>query len=220
MKGLPYFCWYPADFDVDENVKLMDLEQIGLYALCLNHAWINGSLPADTEEIRRAMKVPRAQFTRAWARVSKCFITHPEEQGRLVNSRQEKERKMAQAKSDAAREAGVRSGEARRNGRLNASEQMLNERSTRAADSASDSAVSLGSAEGDIFEQRFLDELERCGVALRQAKADFRQRIVDIARKNDAGRSAQLFSKLMRQERFRGKSEGYVIAAFSREVAI
>lgn len=102
-KKLPYFCWYPADFEVDENVKLMNIEEIGLYAVCLNHCWINGSLPADPAEICRAMKVPKPQFARAWPRVKPCFIQR--EDGRWVNARQERERELAHVKSDQARKA-------------------------------------------------------------------------------------------------------------------
>ena len=110
---LPYFRWYPADFDVDENVKLMNLEEIGLFALCLNHAWINGSLPADTEKIRRSMKISKTQFDRAWKSVSHCF---EETDGRLTNRRQEVERSLALDKSkkaaDAARTRYGRSADA------------------------------------------------------------------------------------------------------------
>lgn len=98
---LPWFRWYPTDFDSDEHVKLMDLEEIGLYAICLNHAWVNGSLPAEPSEIARAMKVQPKIFARTWPRVSRCFLeTEP---GRLTNKRQEKERAESRMKSDAAR---------------------------------------------------------------------------------------------------------------------
>lgn len=100
---LPYFKWYPKDFEVDENVKLMNLEEIGLYALCLNHAWINGSLPADQSEIARAMKIPAKAFSRIWPRVAPCFAAGTE--GRLINGRQEKERALAISKSESATKA-------------------------------------------------------------------------------------------------------------------
>ena len=103
-KKLPFFCWYPADFDVDENVKLMNIEQVGLYALCLNHSWVNGSLPADPLEIARAMKVPKGQFLRAWARVVPCF--QKREDGRWVNPRQELERRQASERHEAKKKGG------------------------------------------------------------------------------------------------------------------
>lgn len=88
---------------MDENVKLMNLEEIGLYAICLNHCWLNGSLPADPLEIARAMKVPKGQFLRAWPRVIPCF--QQREDARWTNPRQERERQAAQAKSEKARES-------------------------------------------------------------------------------------------------------------------
>lgn len=102
-KKLPYFCWYPTDFEVDENVKLMNIEEVGLYAICLNHSWINGSLPADPLEIARAMKVPKGQFLRAWPRVVPCFVQRDD--GRWTNRRQEYERSSAIAKSKKATES-------------------------------------------------------------------------------------------------------------------
>lgn len=102
-KKLPYFCWYPTDFEVDENVKLMNIEEVGLYAICLNHSWINGSLPSDPLEIARAMKLPKAQFLRAWPRVAPCFFER--EDGRWTNPRQEHERATAIAKSKKATES-------------------------------------------------------------------------------------------------------------------
>ncbi len=101
---LPYFCWYPADFDGDENVRLMNIEEIGLYAVCLNHCWINGSLPADPLEISRAMKVPKAQFLRAWPRVLPCFQQNIH--GRWTNPRQERERSVAAEAQDRKRKGG------------------------------------------------------------------------------------------------------------------
>lgn len=78
----------------------MSLEEIGLYAVCLNHCWINGSLPSDPAIIQKLLKLPRIQFERAWSSVSGCF---QESDGRLTNPRQEHERSEVMAKSDKAR---------------------------------------------------------------------------------------------------------------------
>lgn len=107
---LPYFRWYPKEFETDEKVKLMTIDEIGLYALCLNHQWVNGSIPADPIELTRALKVPKRHFQKAWPRVVVCF---EEENGRLRNPRMERDRAEVEIKSAAARaSAEVRWGNA------------------------------------------------------------------------------------------------------------
>ena len=95
MTRLPYFRMYPKDFDTDENVRMLDLTETGLFVLCLNHAWINDGLPADPEDIARALKIPN--LSKIWPRVSKCFYPDGD---RLRNKRQEEERSVAVAKSE------------------------------------------------------------------------------------------------------------------------
>lgn len=107
MKGaesktdLPYFKWYPKDCDVDEDVRAMDDRELGFYIRCLNHSWVNGSLPADVSEIARIMKSPRSYVAKIWPRVSRCFAPS-EDPARLVNNRQEEERSKAIRKSEKA----------------------------------------------------------------------------------------------------------------------
>lgn len=174
LKKLPYFCWYPADFDVDENVKLMNLEEIGLYAVCLNHSWVNGSLPADPLEIARAMKVPKSQFLRSWPRVAPCFMARDD--GRWVNSRQESERELAKAKSEKGREsAGKRWGKD-----ANASDSQC-QPNARASDSDSVSGVGFSSEEkpkvslaaridGQPFFERLIGAFLASGVKLSEQR--------------------------------------------------
>ncbi len=102
-KPLPYFCWYAADADTDENFRAMTDEQVGFYLRCLNHCWINGSLPADPDEAALVMGRSRSKFDRLWERVGKCFRAHPENPLRVINPRQEKERASALNKSEKAR---------------------------------------------------------------------------------------------------------------------
>jgi uncharacterized protein YdaU (DUF1376 family) len=93
---LPYFRWHPKDFDTDENVRLMSMCEVGLYVLCLNHAWVNGSLPDDLRKIAKIVGQPFPQVKKSWPAVSKCFMKN--EDGTLTNSRLEEERKLAKNK--------------------------------------------------------------------------------------------------------------------------
>lgn len=102
-KALPYYKMYPADAETDENFRAMTDEELGFYWRCLNHCWINGSLPADPEERARVMRTPQEIADRLWKRVGKCFVEFAEDSIRVVNRRQEKEREEARSKSEKAR---------------------------------------------------------------------------------------------------------------------
>jgi uncharacterized protein YdaU (DUF1376 family) len=101
-KKLPYFKWYPGDAETDENFKSMDDAEIGFYMRCLNHAWLNGGLPADPGDRARALRSPRKYCDSQWGRVGRCFELDMEDGERLVNRRQEEERSKAETKSQRA----------------------------------------------------------------------------------------------------------------------
>lgn len=145
MKGaesktdLPYFKWYPKDCDVDEDVRAMDDRELGFYIRCLNHSWVNGSLPADVSEIARIMKSPRSYVAKIWPRVSRCFAPS-EDPARLVNKRQEEERSKAIRKSEKATDS-IRK-------RYERSSNVVPRAFTRAeSDSVSESVVDVCSSE-------------------------------------------------------------------------
>lgn len=100
---LPYFRWHPKDFDTDQNVRLMSMCEVGLYVMCLNHCWVNGSLPNDLRKIAKIVGQPLAQVKKSWPAVSKCFIENSDSQ--LINEKQEKERKWAQERRDKSKDA-------------------------------------------------------------------------------------------------------------------
>lgn len=108
--------------------------ECGLFLWLLNHAWVNDGLPADAEKIERLMRGTAAEFRRAWPGVEPCFPVA--EDGRRRNPRQEKERRAALSKSEAARESGRKSGEARRSASV---ERSFDSARTRASESYSSS---------------------------------------------------------------------------------
>lgn len=95
MRKLPYFEWYPADCDTDENVRAMNDRELGFHVRCLNHAWVNGSIPADVRELARVLGRSVAYVRSVWGRVGQCFVVS-EEAGRLVSRRQEEQRRKAE----------------------------------------------------------------------------------------------------------------------------
>ncbi len=105
MKGLPYFKWYPADAETDANFRAMDDADIGFYIRCLNHAWINQGIPADSKERARVLRTRLDTANKRWERVGKCFVTSTLYPERLINLRQETERGLASLKSLKATES-------------------------------------------------------------------------------------------------------------------
>jgi uncharacterized protein YdaU (DUF1376 family) len=101
---LPYYSMYPSDFDTDEKVRGMTDEEVGFFVRCLNHSWINGSIPADLDELARILQRDSKYVHRVWRRVGRCFVSPIDQQDRLVNPRQEEERALAEQKSEKARE--------------------------------------------------------------------------------------------------------------------
>lgn len=91
---------YPKDFHDDEVVKLMGLQEIGLYNILLDHAWTNGSIPENHEELAKIARVSKATIDKLWPLVGRKFSAAEEpEPGRLVNARQERERLAASERS-------------------------------------------------------------------------------------------------------------------------
>ena len=105
LKALPYFKWYPADAECDQNFRAMDDADIGFYIRCLNHAWINGSLPADPKERARVLRTRLDTANKRWVRVGKCFVNSTLYPEQLINLRQETERSLASLKSLKAAES-------------------------------------------------------------------------------------------------------------------
>lgn len=104
MKYLPYYAMYPIDFDEDKHVLPMSLSEAGLYILALNEAWKRGSIPDDPKALALAIRRDPKEVKKAWTAVSSLWVGNGEP-GRLVNPRQEKERKKALAKSEQATSA-------------------------------------------------------------------------------------------------------------------
>jgi len=104
-KAYPYFRWYPADADTDQKFRVMDDADLGFYLRCLNHAWLNGGIPADPIERARALKTPLKRANKRWERVGQCFTNSREQNAMLINPRQESEREYAVQKSQLASES-------------------------------------------------------------------------------------------------------------------
>src|SRR6187402_1883395 len=105
----PAYQWYPADAAIDVTYRLLDDAERGNFHTLYDFAWMNDGIPADLESIAALLGRPLALVRRRWARIGKCWSPHPSKPGRLVNARQERERK-SQADNRARRKASADAG--------------------------------------------------------------------------------------------------------------
>lgn len=105
MAEFPYFQWYPGDAEADARYRSMDDAELGFFHRCLNHAWMNGGLPADPKERAWALSRTKAYADKKWEKVGKCFFPSEENPAILVNPRQEKERAKAFSRNRRATDA-------------------------------------------------------------------------------------------------------------------
>lgn len=109
----PAYEWYVADALSDEIFRQMTYEQQGIYRALLDHQWIEGSIPADPDEIKTILNWPperflsrQHRFTRLWPLIGKKFQPIPT--GRLINLKLETQRDACRV-TDAARDDSVTS---------------------------------------------------------------------------------------------------------------
>lgn len=105
MKSLPYFKWYPADWDSDEWFRSLTDAEVGFYLRCLNHAWRNGGIPAESKERCRALKIHPKTDQAAFKKVSRQFHVDVNNPSRCVCDWLEEQRKQCLEKSVKAAES-------------------------------------------------------------------------------------------------------------------
>lgn len=110
----PYFPFYVSDFDGD--TRHMSVESIGIYIRLLIFQWINGKIPANNLMMVRIAGCPTDQFRLCWdTEVGNCFEQFDDGAGPYYkNKRLEIERQKVLAGVEQRRQAGKKSGQARR----------------------------------------------------------------------------------------------------------
>lgn len=88
----PAFQFYPRDFLSDSNVLAMTMAERGCYITLLCLCWTDGSLPADLSRMARLIGLTSGQLQKMWPALGVCFKPHPDDVGRLVQPRLERER--------------------------------------------------------------------------------------------------------------------------------
>lgn len=111
MSKAPAFQFYPKDYQSDEHVMLMDLDQRGAYVDLLCHSWLHGSIPSDVSALARICRTTPARMGRLWPGIAPCWKAL--EDGRLVNGRQEREREAQATRREVAAVKGRKGAEKR-----------------------------------------------------------------------------------------------------------
>lgn len=111
MAKSPAFQFYPKDWQTDEKVMLMTLEQEGAYMRLLGHQWLHESIPADVESLARICRTDDETMGRIWEKVGTCFVEA--EDGRLYNERLERQRQEMADFSERKSEAGKKGAKSR-----------------------------------------------------------------------------------------------------------
>jgi uncharacterized protein YdaU (DUF1376 family) len=106
----PAYQWYVGDARNDEIFMLMSYEQQGIYRALLDHQWIEGSLPADPNDIARLLpKLSPLKFRRHWDQlISVKFLQKPD--GRWINAKLEKQRELLDQYIEEKRKRGQNGG--------------------------------------------------------------------------------------------------------------
>jgi hypothetical protein len=105
--------WFGPDFRGSIKVQAMSWAEQGMYRHLLDLAWENGGIPSDLDDVRDILRLTDEEFARAWKRLGRCFVPHPEDPSRLVNDRQEKERAIRAEIREEKSRSGRRGNEVR-----------------------------------------------------------------------------------------------------------
>lgn len=97
LSRVPYFPFYPADFEGDDKVEAMTTEEVGAYTLLLCKAWFQkppGTLPRDDALLARWARVNPRKWLKMKGRVMAPF--HTGTNGKFHQKRMKKEWKKIQ----------------------------------------------------------------------------------------------------------------------------
>lgn len=88
----PAFQFYPKDFLSAESVRLMSMQERGVYITLICLCWTEGTIPADVKLLARLCGMPDSAFRKQWPAIVSCFKPATDQSDRLVHPRLERER--------------------------------------------------------------------------------------------------------------------------------
>lgn len=108
----PAFLFYVKDWRSSRKVQGMNFAGRGMYLEMLLEQWESGSVPASPSELASLLGGTKAEWTRAWPKLSACFVARTRD-GRLVNAKLEGVRRDRLKYKKAQAESGLRGAQKR-----------------------------------------------------------------------------------------------------------
>lgn len=119
----PAFQFYPNDFILDNDLKTMSNEAVGMYIKLLCYDWMNDGIPADKRAIMRLADYNHTDlqgetrdsgdFDIIFEQIAGKFIPHPTKDGIATNPRLIRERKKQKKNKIKRKNAGELGAKAR-----------------------------------------------------------------------------------------------------------
>lgn len=104
-KAVPYFPLYAANFIASRPYKLMTLQQRGLWISIYMECWVNGSLPADINEMAKLLGFPVNEVEQAMSQLHYSFLEKSD--GQLISKELEEYRHAFLEKREKQRLGGI-----------------------------------------------------------------------------------------------------------------
>ena len=118
MSKLPWFAWYPADFE--RKTGHLSNEVVGAYVRLMNHYWSNnGQINFDPADLCRIMRTERRRFNHIWRYLNTFFVLQSGEDGDTLllprlQEELEKAIEISKTKAESGRKGGLASAEAKK----------------------------------------------------------------------------------------------------------
>lgn len=110
MNKSPAFQFYPNDWLSSPSIMMMTPAEEGAYIRLLSICWMNNGLPDDDEQLAQLSRLGN-DWEKSKKKILSCFVKR---RTKLVNKRQEKERKKQKLWTLKSRQGGISSGKSRK----------------------------------------------------------------------------------------------------------
>jgi len=118
MSKLPWFAWYPADFE--RKTGHLSNEVVGAYVRLMNHYWSNnGQINFDPADLCRIMRTERRRFNHIWRYLDTFFVLQSGYDGDTLllprlQEELEKAIEISKTKAASGRKGGLASAKAKK----------------------------------------------------------------------------------------------------------
>ncbi len=90
-------------YEADDLAMALSESEEGLFHRMMRRSWMNGSIPADLTLLASVCRTHPSRLKKAWIKIAPLWQAHPTLPGRLINSKQERERAWVEQKTNSAK---------------------------------------------------------------------------------------------------------------------